>query len=156
MAVCYLQQIVALKKSKNGHSSRSRESYAGLSSEAQVKETGIWISVAYRLVLEYCPAITDNPSQAWKSLFCGLQIADLERASLHMSCPVIPIEAPLARLRIANNDQVYSLSRMMHTGLTLFTGRGLPTIWSCFSSTPNDMSSCASPFTAVDSAVIRD
>lgn len=44
----------------------------------------------------------------------------------------------------------------MHTGLTHFTGRDIPTIWSCFS--PNEESSVrlTSPFTGVDSAVIRD
>lgn len=124
--------------------------------EAQVKETGIWISMAYRLILENCPAQIDERSRGWRKLFSGLQIVDLEHASLHMSCPVIPMEAPLTRLHIFPQDQLYRLSRMMHTGLTHFTGRGLPTIWSCFSQTPEDTVNLVSPFSAVDSAVIRD
>ncbi len=32
---------------------------AGLLTEASVRETGIWISVAYRLILEHCPAHID-------------------------------------------------------------------------------------------------
>lgn len=128
----------------------------GLLSEAQVRETGLWISLAYRLVLENCPSQIDERSRGWRKLFTGLQIVDLEHASLHMSCPVIPLEAPLTRLHISPNDQLYRLSRMMHTGLTHFTGRGLPTIWSCFSKVPEETLNHASPFTGVDSAVIRD
>lgn len=44
---------------------------------------------------------------------------------------------------------------MMHTGLTHFTGRGLPTIWSCFSKRVEEPLVTA-PFTPVDAAVIRD
>ncbi|KAJ0144465.1 hypothetical protein CTA2_1152, partial [Colletotrichum tanaceti] len=105
---------------------------AGLLREAVVRETGVWISLAYRLILEHCPSNTDERSREWRRLFSGLQIVDLEHASIHLSCPVIPIEAPLPRLKIPMQDQLYRLSRMMHTGLTHFTGRGLPTIWSCF------------------------
>ena len=43
----------------------------------------------------------------------------------------------------------------LSTGLTHFTGRGLPTIWSCFSKT-NNKPSYTSPFTPIDAAVIRD
>lgn len=41
------------------------------------------------------------------------------------------------------------------TGLTHFTGRGLPTIWSCFSKA-GKKPLFASPFTPIDAAVIRD
>ena len=45
----------------------------------------------------------------------------------------------------------------MHTGLTHFTGRGIATIWSCFSSDDDCQPRVVlSSFTAVDSAVIRD
>ncbi len=73
---------------------------------------------------------------------------DLEHASLHLSCPVIPIEAPLLALRTSHRDQLYRLSRMMHTGLSHFTGRGLPTIWSCFTENALPGSSATSSFTA--------
>jgi hypothetical protein len=43
----------------------------------------------------------------------------------------------------------------MHTGLTHFTGRGIATIWSCFSDEESRGPTMTS-FTAVDSAVIRD
>jgi hypothetical protein len=47
-----------------------------------------------------------------------------------MSCPIVPEEAPLPSLRqlqTAAKDPFYSLSQMMHRGLSHFTGRGLPT-----------------------------
>ncbi|PYH97060.1 hypothetical protein BO71DRAFT_396502 [Aspergillus ellipticus CBS 707.79] len=127
---------------------------AGLLTEAILRETGIWISIAYRLILENCPTHIDETSREWRKLFSGLQIIDLEHASLHLSCPIIPIECPLLGLQTSNRDQLYRLSRMMHTGLTHFTGRGLPTIWSCF--TGDVPSLLTSNFTAVDAAVIRD
>ncbi|CAJ2508925.1 Uu.00g139510.m01.CDS01 [Anthostomella pinea] len=131
---------------------------AGLLTEANIRETGIWISVAYRLILEHCPPHIDERSREWRKLFIGTQIIDLEHASLHLTCPVIPIEPPLQALKTSNRDQLYRLSRMMHTGLTHFTGRGLPTIWSCFTSNPpetmNSNSTCT--FNQIDAAVIRD
>ncbi|TDZ65220.1 hypothetical protein CTRI78_v003529 [Colletotrichum trifolii] len=131
---------------------------AGLLREAVVKETGLWISVAYRLILEHCPSSNvDERSREWRRLFSGLQIVDLEHASIHLSCPVIPIEAPLPRLKIPMQDQLYRLSCMMHTGLTHFTGRGLPTIWSCFAAQADDAAAGSTPsFSGVDGAVIRD
>ncbi|KAL2882187.1 hypothetical protein SGCOL_002454 [Colletotrichum sp. CLE4] len=129
---------------------------AGLLREAVVKETGVWISLAYRLILEHCPSNTDERSREWQRLFSGLQIVDLEHASIHLSCPVIPIEAPLPRLKIPIQDQLYRLSRMMHTGLTHFTGRGLPTIWSCFESESSVSQISSVQFSGVDGAVIRD
>ncbi|GJC93099.1 C6 finger domain-containing protein [Colletotrichum higginsianum] len=130
---------------------------AGLLREAVVRETGVWISLAYRLILEHCPSNTDERSREWRRLFSGLQIVDLEHASIHLSCPVIPIEAPLPRLKIPMRDQLYRLSRMMHTGLTHFTGRGLPTIWSCFEGEPSVVAQMSSvSFSGVDGAVIRD
>jgi hypothetical protein len=144
---------------------------AGLLTEAHVRESGIWISVAYRLILQHCPAHVDESSREWRRLFSGVQIVDLEHASLHLSCPIIPIEAPLSGLQTSSRNQLYRLSRMMHTGLTHFTGRGLPTIWSCFSESPPPHSnqfahgggqggniniSGTSTFTTIDAAVIRD
>ncbi|PWY90978.1 hypothetical protein BO70DRAFT_368173 [Aspergillus heteromorphus CBS 117.55] len=129
---------------------------AGLLTEAIHRETGIWISIAYRLILENCPAQIDETSREWRKLFSGLQIIDLEHASLHLSCPIIPIECPLRGLQTSNRDQLYRLSRMMHTGLTHFTGRGLPTVWSCFTDPEPRPALLMSNFTAVDAAVIRD
>lgn len=60
------------------------------------------------------------------------------------------------RLRCPPHDQLYRLSCMMHTGLTHFAGRGLPTIWSCFSKSPDDIPILVPVFNSVDSAVIRD
>ncbi|CRG84304.1 hypothetical protein PISL3812_01605 [Talaromyces islandicus] len=129
---------------------------AGLLTEATVRETGVWISIAYRLIMEHCPAHIDETSREWRKLFSGVQILDLEHASLHLSCPVIPIESPLPRLQTSHQDQLYRLSRMMHTGLTHFTGRGLPTIWSCFTGQVSATANMANKFTAIDAAVIRD
>ncbi|UNI22264.1 hypothetical protein JDV02_008167 [Purpureocillium takamizusanense] len=130
---------------------------AGLLNEANVRETGIWISIAYRLILEHCPPHMDERCRDWQRIFNGVQIVDLEHASLHLSCPIIPIESPLPALQTSHRDQLYRLSRMMNTGLTHFSGRGLPTIWSCFSNNPVDTGQAPSyPFTPVDAAVIRD
>lgn len=133
---------------------------AGLLTEANVREVGIWISVAYRLLLEHCPAHGDDSIRQWRRLFSGLQIVDLEHASLFLSCPVIPIESPLSVLQSSHSDRLYRLSRMMHAGLSHFTGRKLPTIWSCFTSndfmTADAGAGLSSSFTAVDAAVIRD
>ncbi|KAK8115273.1 hypothetical protein PG999_007342 [Apiospora kogelbergensis] len=130
---------------------------AGLMTEAYVRETGIWISIAYRLILEHSPPHVDERSREWRRLFGGCQIVDLEHASLHLSCPIIPIEAPIPTLQTSPRDQLYRLSRMMHTGLAHFTGRGLPTIWSCFTGdAPPDTTSATCAFSAVDAAVIRD
>ncbi|KXJ87213.1 hypothetical protein Micbo1qcDRAFT_124941 [Microdochium bolleyi] len=130
----------------------------GLLTEANVRETGLWISVAYRLLLEHAPALGDDSARKWRRLFSGVQIVDLEHASLHLSCPVIPIESPLPVLQSSHGDQLYWLSRMMHAGLSHFTGRRLPTIWSCFTDSDpapvND--SLTSSLTPVDAAVIRD
>ncbi|KAL0943343.1 C6 finger domain-containing protein [Colletotrichum truncatum] len=129
---------------------------AGLLREGVVKETGLWISVAYRLILEHCPSNVEERSREWRRLFSGLQIVDLEHASIHLSCPIIPIEAPLPRLKIPMQDQLYRLSRMMHTGLTHFTGRSLPTIWSYFANEPSISPDSTVTFSGVDGAVIRD
>ncbi|OAQ65529.1 fungal transcriptional regulatory protein [Pochonia chlamydosporia 170] len=129
---------------------------AGLLNEGNIRETGIWISIAYRLVLEHCPPQVDERYCDWRRLFNGVQIVDLEHASLHLSSPVIPIEPPLAVLQVSHRDQLYRLSRMMHTGLSHFSGRGLPTIWSCFSGDVTDATSSPDPFSPVDAAVIRD
>ena len=85
-----------------------------------------------------------------------MKIIDLEHAAIHLSSPVIPAVAPLPPLRIPFHNQLYRLSRMMHTGLCHFTGRGLPNIWSCFSGEPNGSADAAMSFSDVDGAVIRD
>ncbi|ERT00489.1 uncharacterized protein SPSK_08720 [Sporothrix schenckii 1099-18] len=146
---------------------------AGLLTEASNRVVGLWISVAHRLILEHCPSSLadgegpggggggDDDRREWRKLFSGVQIIDLEHASLHLSCPVIPIESPLPALHVGYRDPLYRLSRMMHTGLTHFTGRGLPTIWSVFTSdagasTRSTGGASTPPFTAIDAAVIRD
>ena len=77
-----------------------------------------------------------------------------------MSCPILPWKAPLPsllQLQTSAEDPFYSLTQMMHIGLSHFTGRGLPTIWSFISSNKIDRSP-RSPyvFTEADSKVIRD
>ena len=84
------------------------------------------------------------------------KIIDLEHAAIHLSCPTIPVTAPFACLRVSLQDQLCRLSRMMHTGLSHFTGRGLPTIWSYFSGESVPPVDAAMPFSDIDGAVIRD
>jgi hypothetical protein len=88
------------------------------------------------------------------------QIIDLEHASLHMSCPIVPKEAPLPSLRqlqTSAKDPFCSLTQMMHIGLSHFTGRGLPTIWAFISSNQVPTSPRPPPiFTEADGKVIRE
>ncbi|KAK0660716.1 hypothetical protein DIS24_g3209 [Lasiodiplodia hormozganensis] len=132
---------------------------AGLVSEAYIKETGIWISIGYRILLDYCPMNIDERSREWCGLFRGLQIIDLEHASLYMSCPILPRKAPLAsllQLQTSGGDPYDHLTQMMHIGLSHFTGRGIPTIWSFIFSNEADRSSQgATPFTENDLGVIK-
>ncbi|KAN0090200.1 hypothetical protein V8E51_018779 [Hyaloscypha variabilis] len=133
---------------------------AGLISEAFIETTGLWISMGYRLTLDFCPVHIDERSHEWRGLFSGLQIIDLEHASLHMSCPIVPKEAPLPSLRqlqTSAKDPFYSLTQMMHIGLSHFTGRGFATIWSFISS--NQVPTSPRPpsvFTEADGKVIRE
>lgn len=129
---------------------------AGLLSEATTKVTGIWISMAYRLILEHCPASTSERLGDWRKLFSGVQIIDLEHASIHLLCPVLPNAAPLHTLQTSPSDQLARLSRMMHAGLTHFAGRRLPTIWSCFTQNSTTLVSSDIEFSTTDAAVIRD
>ncbi|KAL2068773.1 hypothetical protein VTL71DRAFT_15111 [Oculimacula yallundae] len=133
---------------------------AGLISEAFIETTGLWITMGYRLTLDHCPVHMDERSYEWRGLFSGLQIIDLEHASLHMSCPILPKEAPLPSLRqlqSATKDPFYSLTQMMHIGLSHFVGRGLPTIWSFISSGQVDSTiRRPSAFTEADGKVIKE
>ncbi|KAH8595745.1 hypothetical protein B0O99DRAFT_153855 [Bisporella sp. PMI_857] len=133
---------------------------AGLISEAFIDLTGIWISIGYRLCLDYCPVWVDERSSKWRQLFSGLQIIDLEHASLHLSCPVIPLKAPLPSLRQLQSfveDPFKRLTEMMHVGLSHFAGRGLPTIWSFVSSTALEGSPLPIfPFTDTDAKIIKE
>ncbi|KAJ3496928.1 hypothetical protein NLG97_g2298 [Lecanicillium saksenae] len=129
---------------------------ASLLNEANVRETGLWISIAYNLILEHCPPQIDENIFDWPKIFKGVQIVDLEHASLHLTCPVVPIEPPFPALQIPHHDPLYRLSRMMHTGLSRFSGRGLPTIWSCFTNKFGSSVPSSIPFTPIDAAVIRD
>ncbi|KAJ6781653.1 hypothetical protein PWT90_01403 [Aphanocladium album] len=129
---------------------------ASLLNEANVRETGLWISIAYNLILEHCPPQIDENIFDWPKIFKGVQIVDLEHASLHLTCPVVPIEPPFPALQIPHHDPLYRLSRMMHTGLSRFSGRGLPTIWSCFTNKFGSGVPSSIPFTPIDAAVIRD
>jgi hypothetical protein len=129
---------------------------AALLSEARCNVTGLWISIAYKVLLEHCPPQLGENSRQWQQIFAGLQILDLEHASIHLSCPSIPLEPPLNSIHMSSADQLYRLSRMMHVGLTHFAGRGLPTIWSYFSDEPTTITGVDYTFSGVDAAVIRD
>ncbi|KAI7605627.1 hypothetical protein KC343_g13671, partial [Hortaea werneckii] len=130
---------------------------AALLSEGQTRHTGLWLSAAYRLLLEHCPPRLTNNTHQWQQLFTGLQILDLEHASLHLTCPTLPMEPPLHSIQMSSTDQLYSLSRMMHVGLTHFAGRGLPTIWSYFAKNGEaDVALTGHSYSGVDTAVIRD
>jgi hypothetical protein len=48
---------------------------AGLISEAFIETTGLWISMGYRLTLDFCPVHIDERSHEWRGLFSGLQVS---------------------------------------------------------------------------------
>lgn len=129
---------------------------AALLSEASSHITGVWISIAYRLLLEHCTLQLGQAPQKWRQLFSGLQILDLEHASIYLTCPTIPLNSPLRSCQPSSSDQLYRLSRMMHVGLAHFAGRGLTTIWSCFSDTEQIVQQSDETLSGVDAAVIRD
>jgi len=47
---------------------------AGLLREGVSRETGVWISIAYRLLLEHCPPDIGERSLEWQRLMTGLQV----------------------------------------------------------------------------------
>ncbi|CAI6338713.1 unnamed protein product [Periconia digitata] len=133
---------------------------ASLISEAFVDCTGIWISIAYRLIIDNCPVHPDSSVKRWRQLFNGLQIIDLEHASLHLSSTLVPLHAPLPSLRQSQNltdDPFSRLTVMTHTGLSHFTSRGLPTIWSLVSSMPKQRTqNTVYSFTKRDAQYIKE
>ena len=61
---------------------------AGLISEAFIETTGLWITMGYRLTLDYCPVHIDERSHEWRGLFSGLQVSSTRCP--HGSRPHIP------------------------------------------------------------------
>lgn len=47
---------------------------AGLISEAFIESTGVWVSIAYRLIIDHCPVYIDQSVKKWRQLFSGLQV----------------------------------------------------------------------------------
>ncbi|KAJ5108978.1 hypothetical protein N7456_005653 [Penicillium angulare] len=133
---------------------------ASLSSEAYVDTTGSWIAMGYRLWLDNCFHEPDNSTIDWRGLFSGLQVIDIEHASIHMSYPLMPRQPPTLGIQRLDSHQGHAfqgLAEMMHLGLSQFVGRGLPTIWCSINSdiSENSITSVRSSFTEQDSEVIR-
>ncbi|KAJ5747911.1 uncharacterized protein N7511_009607 [Penicillium nucicola] len=132
---------------------------ASLSSEAYIDATGMWISMAYRIWLDHCPAEMNATMHDWRGLFSGLQVIDIEHASMHMSYPLVPRHAPapgIQRLDSHQGNAFQGLAEMMHYGLSHFVGRGLPTIWASINTNETDIiTAVRTPFTENDSQVIR-
>ncbi|KAJ5708267.1 hypothetical protein N7488_008068 [Penicillium malachiteum] len=132
---------------------------ASLSSEAYVDTTGSWIAMGYRMWLDHCAYESEDSRLDWPSLFSGLQVIDIEHASLHMSYPLLPTHPPTLDIQnIASYQRTAfeGLTEMMHFGLSHFVGRGLPTIWSSMNADiSNSIPVVRSPFTEKDSHVIR-
>ncbi|KAJ5532311.1 hypothetical protein N7494_008863 [Penicillium frequentans] len=132
---------------------------ASLSSEAYIETTGLWIAMGYRLWLDHCPLDLGTSTLDWRGLFSGLQVIDIEHASIQMSYPLIPRQPPTPAIHCLDSHQgnaFQGLAEMMHFGLSHFVGRGLPTIWCSINA---DVADCIptvrSPFTERDSEVIR-
>lgn len=49
---------------------------AALLREGMSKETGVWISIAYRIILENCPPSVGGGSLEWQRLLSGLQVSE--------------------------------------------------------------------------------
>ncbi|KAF4760520.1 hypothetical protein HAV15_006465 [Penicillium sp. str.  len=132
---------------------------ASLSCEAYVGATGSWIAMAYRIWLDHCPAEMNPTTKDWRALFSGLQVIDIEHASMHMSYPLLPrhpANPTIQRLDSSQGNAFQGLAEMMHFGLSHFVGRGLPSIWSSLNADDADIVPTArSPFTESDSQVIR-
>ncbi|KAI2792284.1 hypothetical protein POX_b02321 [Penicillium oxalicum] len=132
---------------------------ASLSSEAFIDSTGSWIAIAYRLWLDHCPSDRSPNHSDWRALFCGLQLIDIEHASMHMTYPVLPRQPPgssVQRLNTHHGSAFQDLADMMHYGLSHFVGKGLPTIWcSINTDLAPDTPVLESDFSAHDSNVIR-
>ena len=77
-----------------------------------------------------------------------------------MSSPILPKQAPLPsllQLETSASDPFYGLTQMMHSGLSHFTGRGLPTIWSFISANQTENSTRSlSEFTETDGRIVRE
>jgi hypothetical protein len=71
---------------------------AGLISEAFIETTGLWISMGYRLTLDFCPVHMDERSHEWQGLFSGLQVS----WASPMTSP------PFTRYRIASHEATKS------------------------------------------------
>ncbi|KAJ5170468.1 uncharacterized protein N7500_003251 [Penicillium coprophilum] len=132
---------------------------ASLSCEAYIAATGSWIAMAYRLWLDHCPVDMTSTLQDWRGLFSGLQVIDIEHASMHMSYPLLPRHAATPNIQRLDGHQrnaFQGLAEMMHYGLSHFVGRGLPSIWSSINADDADIVPTArSPFTESDLQVIR-
>ncbi|GLA56896.1 hypothetical protein AtubIFM54640_000558 [Aspergillus tubingensis] len=132
---------------------------ASLGSEAYVPTTGTWIAIAYRLLLDHTPREVEHTTHDWAGLFSGLQVIDIEHASMHMCCPLLPEQPPLptlAQFNAREENAFHGLSQMMHHGLSHFVGRGLPTIWSFVSAKEREvLSPIRTAFTDEDARVIR-
>ncbi|KAF5863693.1 hypothetical protein ETB97_009626 [Aspergillus alliaceus] len=114
---------------------------ATLVSEAYIETTNKWIAIAYRLLLDHCPADLSGLTQDWRDLFSGIQVIDIEHASMNMCYPLLPRQPPTPALQ---------------QGVSHFVGRGLPTIWSFVrSSVKETMTRVRTPFTDEDFRVIR-
>ncbi|EAL89997.1 conserved hypothetical protein [Aspergillus fumigatus A1163] len=132
---------------------------ASLSCEAYIETTDKWIALAYRLLLDHCPSNLEDATYDWRRLFSGIQVIDIEHASMHMRYPLLPRQPPIPALQHldSQHDSAFrGLSQMMHQGLNHFVGRKLPTIWSFVSARDSDaVPSVGTPFTDKDSQVIR-
>jgi hypothetical protein len=65
---------------------------AGLISEAFIETTGLWISMGYRLTLDFCPVQIDERSHEWRGLFSGLQVS--WASPIHPQIPLLRVMPP--------------------------------------------------------------
>ncbi|KAL7418650.1 hypothetical protein Q5752_006333 [Cryptotrichosporon argae] len=95
---------------------------------------GLWLSTAYRLLLDGVVNDGGDRTTEWRGLWEGLRIVEMEHSSIHLLCPTLPLQPPdppFANVAAGPNavSAIGELITMMQAKLPLFVGQGLPTIW---------------------------
>lgn len=123
----------------------------GLLAIGWVDTVGMWVNVAYRLLLDGMAMERGKRLEEWKGLWEGLRVRlrvthimhwsdwqtiELEHSSLHLVCPALPTTIP-RNLPSTREEEpppnaapaIGELLAIMQARMPRFVGRGLPTVW---------------------------
>ncbi|WWD16289.1 hypothetical protein CI109_100715 [Kwoniella shandongensis] len=110
----------------------------GLLAIGWVDTVGMWVNVAYRLLLDGMAMERGKRQEEWKGLWEGLRTIELEHSSLHLVCPALPVVPPDPPFPSTQESATSSsnaagaigeLLQVMQVRMPRFVGRGLPTVW---------------------------